>query len=168
MRRRLVVRRSAGFLLIESERPEEIERAEVTPVVEPGGQHADDFVRFAVDAKRAADDVGSAAEAVLPATLADDEDAIVAREIFARQEIAAELRLDAQGGEEIGAWRAWRGPSRRAGRVRRGSCRPACRRRSRRSPASRAADRGSRPARRGPDGFCAVARSIRSSCALSG
>ncbi len=33
--------------------------------------------------------------------MADDENAVIASEIFARQEIAAELRLNAERGEEI-------------------------------------------------------------------
>ena len=49
-----------------------------------------------------ADHIRAAAEAILPAALAYDNDAIVSRETFAREEISAELRLDAQGCEKIG------------------------------------------------------------------
>jgi hypothetical protein len=58
-------------------------------------------MRFAIDADGAADDIRGAAEAVLPVALADDEHAVIPRHIFARQEIATELRLDLQHREEV-------------------------------------------------------------------
>src|ERR1700730_10643826 len=73
----------------------------MTPIVEGSGEHADDFVRFAVHTNGAADDVDVATETLLPATLADNNDAIVARSIFPRPEIPAELWLNAKQGKEI-------------------------------------------------------------------
>ena len=81
--------------MIEPEWAEEVVRAKVPPVVDRVRQDADDFVRFAIHANGAADDVRGAAEAVLPEALTDDHDAVVARHVFTRQEIATELRLDA-------------------------------------------------------------------------
>jgi hypothetical protein len=59
----------AGELRGEGEGPEEVDAAEVPPVVERGGQHADDLVPFAVDAEAAADDVGRRGVAVAPGAL---------------------------------------------------------------------------------------------------
>ncbi len=73
----------------------------MTPVGQAGGQHADDIVGFAVDANRAADDVGVTPEAVLPEAVTDHEDAVVAQHGFVGTEAAAELRLDAQDGKEV-------------------------------------------------------------------
>jgi hypothetical protein len=50
----------ADFLVVEAKRPIDVVRIQVAPVAEADGQHADDLVAFAVDANRAADDVGSA------------------------------------------------------------------------------------------------------------
>jgi hypothetical protein len=82
--------------LIESERAEEIERAEVPPIIEPRGDYAYDLMRFAIDPDDAPDDIVFASEALLPATVTDNNNAVVARKIFAREEIAAELRLDSE------------------------------------------------------------------------
>jgi hypothetical protein len=46
------------FLFGETEWAEEVERAQMAPVVEGGGPHADDHVGPAVDANGAANDVG--------------------------------------------------------------------------------------------------------------
>jgi hypothetical protein len=74
----------------------------VAPVAERGGHHADDLVGLAVDANRTADDVGVAPEAVLPVAVGDDEDAMVAEDLFVGTEAAAELRSRPEGGKEIG------------------------------------------------------------------
>ena len=76
--------RSRVSFSVRAERPEEVERTQMAPVVEGGGQHADDLVGFAVDANRAADDVGVTPEAVLPVAVTDDEDAVVARDALRR------------------------------------------------------------------------------------
>ena len=73
--------------MVENKRAEEVVRTEMTPVVEPGGQNPDNLVRFAIDPDNVANDVVSAAEALLPATLADDNDTIVSWNVFSRQEI---------------------------------------------------------------------------------
>jgi hypothetical protein len=83
-------------------RPEEIDRAKVTPVIQHRGEDAHDFVRLAIDADGAANDIGLAPETSLPATLTKQNDAIVSGEIFSRQEIPAELRLESEHGKEIG------------------------------------------------------------------
>src|SRR2546422_1054615 len=59
------------FLLGEAEWPEEVERPQMAPVVDGGGQHADDLVGFTVDADGAADDVGVTPEAILPVPVTD-------------------------------------------------------------------------------------------------
>jgi len=93
-----------GRLLFgESEWPEQVERTQMAPVVECGGQHADDLVGFAVDANGAADDVGVTPEAIAPESLTDDEDAVVSEDGFVGTEASAELRFDPEGGEKIGA-----------------------------------------------------------------
>ncbi len=99
------------FLFGETEWPEEVERTQVAPVVQGGGQHADDLVGFAVDANGAADDVAVAPEAILPESVTDDEDAVVAQDGFVGTEAAAELRFGAEGGKKIG------GDAKAAGRV---------------------------------------------------
>ncbi|HEV2841510.1 MAG TPA: hypothetical protein VGW39_09320, partial [Chthoniobacterales bacterium] len=85
-----------GFLLVENQRAKEVERAEVTPIVEPCGQDPNDLVGFAIYADNVANDITSSAEALLPATLANNNYAIVSGNVLSRQEIAAELRLDAE------------------------------------------------------------------------
>ncbi len=91
-----------GFLFVEPKRPKEIDPAKVTPVIERSRHHAHDFVRFAVDADGPPDDVGAAAEPFLPATLTDNHNTIVTRQVFAFAEITTEERLDAQRGKEVG------------------------------------------------------------------
>ncbi len=73
----------------------------MAPVAEGGGQHADDLVRLAVDANRAADDVGVTPEAILPIPVADDEDAMVAQDLLVGTEAAAHSKSAAEDGEEI-------------------------------------------------------------------
>jgi hypothetical protein len=90
------------FLVGQAEWPEKIERTQMAPVVDGRGQHADDFVGFAVDANDATNDVGVASEAVLPTAVADQEDPVIAQEGFIGMEVAAELRLGAEDGKEIG------------------------------------------------------------------
>ena len=77
----------------------------MAPVAEVGGQHADDLVGFAVDANRAADDVGVASEAILPVAVADDEDAVVAQDLLVGTEAAAELRLGPEGRKRLAEMR---------------------------------------------------------------
>ena len=143
-RRRAAV---GGCLGVEAEGPEHVDPSQVAPVVEGGGQHADDLLRFTVDAHGAADDAGIASEAVLPATLADDEHTVVAVDFFVPAKVPTELGCGAQGREEVGGDAESRRPSPPAGLVPRGSCQRPCRRLSCRSRASRAADRGSRRVR---------------------
>src|SRR6185503_2151927 len=80
---------------------EDVDPAQVAPVAEVRRQHADDLVRLAVDAHDAAEDLGIAAEAVLPVAVADDEHAVVAEDLLLRPEVAAEQRPRAEGGEEV-------------------------------------------------------------------
>ena len=137
----------ARLLFREAERPEDVDRVQVAPVAEVGGQHADDLVGLAVDANRAADDLAVTAEAILPIAVADDEDAVVAQDLFVGTEAAAELRLGAEGGEEIGGdAEAVRHLGGLAG-LGEAHVRDRRRRRSRRSRSSRTSGRGSRPAR---------------------
>ena len=92
-----------ALLVVEREGPVEVEQAHrVAPVEKAGGQNADYLVGLAIDAHRAANDVGPAAEAVLPITVTNQEDPVVAREVFLGAKVAAELRLDAEDGEKIG------------------------------------------------------------------
>src|SRR5436190_3748415 len=90
-----------GHFLVKCEWTKEIVRTEVTPVIEPRGQNADDLVRFAIDADNATNDIVFAAEALLPAALADNNHAIVSGNIFSRKESAAELRLNAEHRQKI-------------------------------------------------------------------
>ncbi len=92
----------AGFLLVETERPEEVDSHQVAPIAEGGGQHADDLVRQTVDANRAADDVTVTPEAILPVAVADDEHAVIARDLLVGTEASAESGRGAEDGEKIG------------------------------------------------------------------
>ncbi len=93
---------TVGPLLFgETERPEEVERTQMAPVVQGVGQHAHDLVYFAVDANGAADDAGVAPEARLPEPVTHHEDAVVAQDGFVGTEAAAELGLDPEGGKEV-------------------------------------------------------------------
>ena len=69
-------------MLIEREGAKEIKCAEVPPVIEPRRQHTDDFMRLTVNPDGSADDIVSAAEALLPAALAENDDVVVSRYIF--------------------------------------------------------------------------------------
>jgi hypothetical protein len=80
-----------------------IERTEVTPIVQHRRKHTHYFVRLTVDSNGAPNHVGSAPETTLPATLTDENDMIVPCQIFTRPKIAAQLRLNAQHGKQIGS-----------------------------------------------------------------
>ena len=86
-----------GLLLVERERAEEIEPAEMPPVIQPGRQNADDLVRFAVDANGAADDVGLAAESVLPRALTEKHDAVISAEFPRAGESRAQVAAERAG-----------------------------------------------------------------------
>ena len=90
------------FLFAQTEWAEDVERTQVAPVVQGGGQHAHDLVAFAVDADGAADDVAVTPETILPESVTDDEDAVVAQDGFVGTEAAAKLRFGAEGGKKIG------------------------------------------------------------------
>ena len=99
MMRMVVLRRSVDLLVEASGRKNH--GTEVPPIVEPGGEHPDDFMRLTVDADGATDDVMPAAKTVLPATLVENHDAIVSRHNFPWKEVAAKLRCNPEHGEEI-------------------------------------------------------------------
>src|SRR3982751_3347623 len=82
------------FLLVERERAKEIVRPKVAPVIEPRRQDSDNFVRFAIHANDAADDVVRGAAALLPATIAENDHVIAAADTLARKKVAPELWLD--------------------------------------------------------------------------
>src|SRR5207245_8726146 len=92
----------ADFPFVEAEGPEHVDPAQMAPVAEAGGQHADDLVGLAVDADRATDDVGVTPEPILPVAVTDDEDSVVAEDLLVGTEAAAELRSGAERGKEIG------------------------------------------------------------------
>src|SRR5262245_46740160 len=71
-------------------------------IAEGGGQDADDLVRLPVDADRAAENVGGAAEAGLPVVVADDENVVAAVDLFVATEGAAELRPGAERRKKVG------------------------------------------------------------------
>src|SRR5438067_3286089 len=90
-----------GLLLVQRKRAEEIERAQMAPFIKPSGENADDLVWLSVDADHAAYDVTSRAEALLPATLTQDDHMVVSRHVFSRKKIAAELRLHAEHRQQV-------------------------------------------------------------------
>ena len=67
----------------------EIKCAQVPPVIEPRWQHADDFMRLTVNPDGPADNVVSAAKALLPAPLAENNDVVISRYIFPCEKITA-------------------------------------------------------------------------------
>jgi hypothetical protein len=77
------------LLLVQGKRAEEIEGAEVPPFVKPPGQNADDFVRLSVNPNRAADDIATRAETLLPAALTQNNHVIATSDVFSWEKIAA-------------------------------------------------------------------------------
>src|SRR2546430_14623544 len=73
----------------------------MAPFINPSGENADDFVWLSVDADHAAYDVTSRSEALLPATLTQDDHMVVSRDVFSRKKIAAELRLHAEHRQQV-------------------------------------------------------------------
>src|SRR6185436_15616574 len=65
-----------ALLVVERERPKGVDPAQVAPVAETLGQHADDGERLAVDAHRAAEDRRVATETFLPVAVAEHEHAV--------------------------------------------------------------------------------------------
>src|SRR2546423_7581128 len=90
-----------GLLLIQRKRAKKIERSQMAPFINPPGETADDFVCLSVDADHAAYDVTSRSEALLPATLTQDDHMVVSRDVFSRKKIAAELRLHAEHRQQV-------------------------------------------------------------------
>src|SRR2546423_15360542 len=90
-----------GLLLIQRKRAKKIERSQMAPFINPSGENADDFVWLSVDADHAAYDVTSRSEALLPATLTQDNDMIASRDVFSWKKIAPELRLHAEHRQQI-------------------------------------------------------------------
>jgi hypothetical protein len=92
-----------GLLLIECERAKKIESTQVPPLIEPGRQNAKDFMRLAVDANNAADNVVGSAEALLPAAVAKNNNVVVTGQLLTLQKIAAQVWADAKNGKEVRA-----------------------------------------------------------------
>ena len=88
-------------MLVQRQRAEEIEGAEVPPFVEPSGQHPNHFMRLSVEADGAADDIPSGAETLLPTTLTQDDYVVASSYVFPWEKVAAELRLDSKDGKEV-------------------------------------------------------------------
>ena len=82
-----VVRR---FIRLECHRHPDIDFARQAKA---GRRDADDGVRLAIELNRAADDIARAAENALPKRIAQDDDVVLARRIFFRQQHPAEDRL---------------------------------------------------------------------------
>jgi hypothetical protein len=93
-----------GFL-VERQRRQQVEAGagrEHRIEIERGRQHAGDEHRLVVDRHLAADDVGLAAELLLPEAVAEDRRRrLPGRDFFLRQEVAAELRTHAEHVEEV-------------------------------------------------------------------
>jgi hypothetical protein len=70
--------------------------------VEAGWHHAHDLARLAVEGDRAADRAGIAAEAALPERVAQQDDPVASRPVFAVFERAPEGGSAAQHGEQVG------------------------------------------------------------------
>ena len=66
------------------------------------GDDADDREAFAVQVERLSDNSCVGAESALPQAMTHNDDSITAGLIFFRKERAAQLRLDAQQGKEVG------------------------------------------------------------------
>src|SRR5687768_11422865 len=84
------------FLGAERERPEEIDGAQMAPIVKAFRQHAHDFVGLTVDANRAANNARIELEPIPPHPLAQDDDAIAARGVFVSAEVTANLNRSAE------------------------------------------------------------------------
>jgi hypothetical protein len=90
-----------GLLLVQRQGAKEIECAQVAPFIKPAGQNANDFVRLPVDPNHPANNLMGRPEALLPATLTEDDHVVVPRDILSRQEIAAKLWLNAEDWKQI-------------------------------------------------------------------
>src|SRR4051812_38689612 len=82
----------------EADRPPDLH---VNYAVDGWRQHADDRVWTPVDGDGAADDGGARAESLLPESVRDDGDVVIAF-LFVRSESATEDGLDSERGEEVG------------------------------------------------------------------
>src|SRR5882762_8003598 len=71
--------------------------------VEIGGHHADHRVVFAVEPDGATDQRSIGTKAALPKLVAEDNDMVAARLVFAVGEVATKLRGNIENGEIIGS-----------------------------------------------------------------